>query len=389
MITVSAMGLNCPLGCGLSDIAASLRCGVSPGMRSEAGELGCGWTLCLGHAADPGGKDEVPAQLCEHASANNRLLLSAWRQLSAAAEEAARHCGPGRFGIILGTSTSGLAEADRYISSLRQGRSAGGYRYAQQELGDPARFLSALMGSDGPAYTISTACTSSMAAVSSAMALMEAGVIDAALTGGCDTLNRMTISGFASLGLLSAERCMPFCRDRRGITIGEAAGLMLLTRGHGPLYLAGAGHGSDACHMSAPHPGGRGAREAIARALNAAGLAAGDIGYLSLHGTGTQLNDAVEAAVVSDLFAGTPCSSLKHLTGHTLGAAGICALILACLILRDDMELPAQDFARSPRDEKLPPCRFVEGREHLHRDFVLCNAMAFGGSCAAVIAGRC
>ena len=388
MITVSAMGLNCPLGCGLRDIAANLSCGSSPGMRTGAGALSCGRMLCLGHA-DLREGDEIPPDLSEHASGNNRLLLSAWRQLAAAAGEELRRCGPGRFGIILGTSTSGLAEADRYISALHHGCSAGDYRYAQQELGDPARFLSALMGSDGPSYTISTACTSSMAAVSSAMALMHAGVIDAALTGGCDTLNRMTISGFASLGLLSAERCMPFCRDRRGITIGEAAGLMLLTRGHGPLYLAGAGHGSDASHMSAPHPDGRGAREAMARALAAAGLTADDIGYLSLHGTGTQINDAVEAAVVSDLFPATPCSSLKHLTGHTLGAAGVCALILACLILRDDLELPEQDFARSPRDEKLRPCRFVEGREHLCRDFVLCNAMAFGGSCAAVIAGRC
>lgn len=388
MITVAAMGLNCPLGCGLSDIAASLDTACSPGMRAETADwLGGGRRICLGYAG-PADHAGFPEGLAAHDSRNNRLLLSAWQQLADAAQAAAAACAPGRFGIILGTSTSGLAEADRYISSLRQGREAGGYCYAQQELGDPARFLAAMMDVSGPAYTVSTACTSSMAAVSSAMALMQAGVIDAALTGGCDTLNRMTISGFASLGLLSDERCMPFCRDRRGITIGEAAGLMLLTTGRGPLYLAGAGHGSDAWHMSAPHPGGRGSRQALARALETAGLQASDIGYLSLHGTGTQANDAAEAAVVSELFPVTPCSSVKHLTGHTLGAAGICALILACLILRDDLALPPQDFSRSPRDETLRPCRFVEGREHLRQDFVLCHAMAFGGSCAAVIAGR-
>lgn len=164
---------------------------------------------------------------------------------------------------------------------------------------------------------------------------------------------------------------------------------MLLTREPQPIALLGVGESSDAYHISAPHPQGEGAIRAIELALSDAGMAPDDIGYINLHGTATPLNDQIESRVVNALFGErVPCSSTKHLTGHTLGAAGITEAALSMLILQRNLPLPAQDFSQSPRDPALPPCGIITQPQPLERPVILSNSFAFGGNNASILLGR-
>ena len=164
---------------------------------------------------------------------------------------------------------------------------------------------------------------------------------------------------------------------------------MLLTREPQPIALLGVGESSDAHHISAPHPEGVGAIRAIQQALDNAGLIPEQLGYINLHGTATPLNDQIESRVVNALFGErVPCSSTKHLTGHTLGAAGITEAALSMLMLQHDLPLPVQDFSLSPRDPALPPCGIIEQPQPLERPFILSNSFAFGGNNASILLGR-
>lgn len=141
--------------------------------------------------------------------------------------------------------------------------------------------------------------------------------------------------------------------------------------------------------MSAPHPEGLGAQRAIIMALEQAGLAPHELGYINLHGTATRLNDQIEAAVVHQIFGETvPCSSTKHLTGHMLGAAGIGEAALCWLLLTRALHLPAQDFSDCERDDALPVCGLLTAPAPLTRPVILSNSFAFGGNNACLILGK-
>lgn len=317
------------------------------------------------------------------------LLLAALAQLAAPLQQTIARHGRDRVAVVMGTSTSGLDEGDARVSAAETGDGTAAWHYAQQELGDPARFVSEVLELDGPALTLSTACSSSARAIITGKRLIESGMVDAALVGGADTLSRMPVNGFHSLESLSRERCSPFSRDRSGITIGEGAALLLLTHDQGPVLLKGVGESSDAWHMSAPHPEGEGAGRAIEMALAEAGLTAHDIGYINMHGTATRLNDEIEARTVNRLFGErVPASSVKHLIGHTLGAAGAMEAALCWLILTEGLALPPQDFSRSPLDQTLARCGLLTAPAPLARPWILSNAFAFGGNNTSLILGR-
>lgn len=387
MIYISAVGMINALGNTLDEIAANLTRGVAPGMRPRTGWL-------QGHPeAVLGGVDgELPViadTFRDHRSRNNQLLLAALAQIQPQVDGAITRYGHERVAVVLGTSTSGLDEGDAHVNLTLNGEASTAWRYPQQELGDPSRFLSHWLALDGPAFTLSTACSSSARAIISGRRLIEAGLADVAIVGGADTLSRMPINGFHSLESLSTTRCQPFAEDRCGITIGEGAALMLLTREPQPIALLGIGESSDAYHISAPHPQGEGAIRAIQQALNDAEMAPADIGYINLHGTATPLNDRIESRVVNALFGeAVPCSSTKHLTGHTLGAAGITEAALSMLILQRNLPLPAQDFSLSPRDPALAPCGILTQPQTLKRPVILSNSFAFGGNNASILLGR-
>ncbi|MCI6797788.1 MAG: beta-ketoacyl-ACP synthase [Succinatimonas sp.] len=328
--------------------------------------------------------------LNEHNSRNNRLLLHTVLKIKAEIENALQRYAQDRIAVIVGTSTSGQDEADAFISN-RKLQDNVKYAYSMQELGDPACFLKKLFDLKGPAYTISTACTSSARALISASRLLRSDLCDCVIVAGCDTLNRMTINGFHSMGVLSESECTPFAKGRNGISIGEGAGVMLLSKDGNcdDVFFKGYGESSDAYHISSPDPDAFEAVTSMRDALKRAQLSCSDIDYLNLHGTGTLLNDAMESKAVKNLFTKIPCSSTKHFTGHTLGACGIIeACFLYILLKNPDCPLPAQDFSLKDYDDKLGEFGLLKvpssGKK---RHNMMSNSFAFGGNNVSIILG--
>jgi 3-oxoacyl-[acyl-carrier-protein] synthase-1 len=221
--------------------------------------------------------------------------------------------------------------------------------------------------------------------------MIEAGLIDAAVVGGVDSLCLTTLYGFHSLQLVSSTPCRPFDVNRSGISIGEAAAFLLLERApaapaSGSLLLLGVGESSDAYHMSSPHPQGRGAQRAMLDALESAHLQPSDIDYINLHGTGTPSNDSAEgAAVGAVLGSSTPASSTKGATGHTLGAAGALEVVICGLVLEHGL-LPA-GLNTHEVDPALPVAYLLENRQQTPR-YVMSNSFGFGGSNCSLVLGR-
>ncbi|MGE8097410.1 beta-ketoacyl-[acyl-carrier-protein] synthase family protein [Pseudomonas fluorescens] len=391
---LNALGLICSLGRNKHEVARKLFAGDCSGIRVEAG-----WVpeRSLPVAAVHGELPAIPAALKQHNTRNNQLLLDAALQIREDIEQAIQTYGRGRIGIVLGTSTSGIDEASRGIAHyLRDGQFPPEYDYQQQELGAPANFLADWLQLSGPAYVISTACTSSARALMSAQRLLDMGMCDAVLCGGVDSLCKLTLNGFSALDAVSEQRCNPFSVNRNGINIGEAAVLFLMSKHLGssqPIALLGSGASSDAHHISAPEPSGRGALQAMNKALRSAGLAPERINYLNLHGTATQHNDAMESLAVNSLFpAGVPCSSTKPMTGHTLGAAGALEAAFCWLSLsRENTRhaLPPQVWDGQP-DPQLPALSFVTAADRLEQRTARClmsNSFAFGGNNVSLIIG--
>jgi 3-oxoacyl-[acyl-carrier-protein] synthase I len=306
---------------------------------------------------------------------------------------AIRRFGRDRIAVVIGTSTSGIAEGEAAIARHHtDGHWPPGFHYRQQETGSGAHFLADLLDLTGPAFVVATACSSSAKALASARRLIRAGLADAAIVGGADTLCRMTVAGFASLEALSPTPCNPFSANRSGITIGEGGALFLLSPDPAEVALAGLGESSDAHHISAPDPQGGGALAAMTEALADAGLSADDIGYLNLHGTATRLNDSMEARAVAALFATpVPCSSTKAMTGHTLGAAGAVEAAILWLTLSRRWNpggLVPPHLWDGLADPDLPPLALALPGTRLERTAALSNSFAFGGSNCCLVLRR-
>ncbi|MFJ7798581.1 beta-ketoacyl-[acyl-carrier-protein] synthase family protein [Pseudomonas sp. NPDC096950] len=391
---LNALGLICALGRDKQEVARNLFAGDCSGMRSEAG-----WVLerSLPVAAVRGELAPIPPEMTEQRSRNNQLLLEAALQIRPDIDRAIQTNGPGRVGVVLGTSTSGIDEASRGLAHyVREHEFPDDYDYQQQELGAPANFLADWLQLSGPAYVISTACTSSARALMSAQRLLDLGMCDAVLCGGVDSLCKLTLNGFSALEAVSEQRCNPFSANRNGINIGEAAVLFLMSKSAGDtpaIALLGSGASSDAHHISAPEPTGRGAQQAMRKALSRAHLQPSQIGYLNLHGTATQHNDAMESLAVSALFPdGVPCSSTKPMTGHTLGAAGALEAAFCWLSLSADNPehaLPPHVWDGQP-DPDLPPLNWVTPAHRLASiapRYLMSNSFAFGGNNVSLIIG--
>ena len=391
---LNALGVICALGRDKHEVARKLFAGDCSGLRRESA-----WVpqRALPVAAVPGELAPIPAELAEHSTRNNQLLLEAALQIRGDIEQAIQTYGRERIGVVLGTSTSGIDEASRGLAHyIREQHFPAEYDYRQQELGAPANFLAEWLQLSGPAYVISTACTSSARALMSAQRLLDLGLCDAVLCGGVDSLCKLTLNGFSSLEAMSDERCNPFSANRNGINIGEAAVLFLMSKqpGAGPaIALLGAGASSDAHHISAPEPSGRGALQAMQKALSRAQLQAAQINYLNLHGTATQHNDAMESLAVAALFAeGVACSSTKPLTGHTLGAAGALEAAFCWLSLSVDNHkhaLPPHVWDGAA-DPALPALNWVTASTRLSSiapRYLMSNSFAFGGNNVSLIIG--
>jgi 3-oxoacyl-[acyl-carrier-protein] synthase-1 len=302
--------------------------------------------------------------------------------------------GASRIGIFAGTSTSGLLQTEHayHARDKATGMLPECFDYARtHNTYSLARYLREVLGLAGPAVVVSTACASTAKVFANAARMIAAGFCDAAIIGGADTVCATTLFGFASLGVMAPQPCRPFDAARNGISIGEAAGFVLLERPHErhgteTILLLGSGETADAYHMSAPHPEGEGARQAMALALAEAGLQPADIGYINLHGTATLAGDAAEDRAVSGLFGGrVPCSSTKGATGHTLGASGVIEAIFSTLAIQHGF-LPG-----SPQTQTLDPAfrsRYVLEPRTAPVDRVMSNSFGFGGVNCSLILGR-
>ncbi|WP_130470305.1 beta-ketoacyl-[acyl-carrier-protein] synthase family protein [Candidatus Magnetaquicoccus inordinatus] len=328
-------------------------------------------------------------------SRNNQVLWQLLQQIQPEVEHAISRYGANRIGVVLGSSTSGMKEAEEAIIHFRQqGIWPDRFAYPQQEPGSPALFLSQALDLHAPAYVVTTACSSSAKVFASARRLLKSRVCDAVLVGGVDTLCRFTAAGFQSLeSVTPSPPCNPFSRNRQGIHIGEGGALFLLSREPAPIALLGIGESSDAYHVSAPDPSGQGAALAVKQALQEANLTASAIDYVNLHGTATKLNDAMESTLFHRLYGTVPCSSTKALTGHTLGAAGAVETALLWLTLHPQWNpqalLPAHLWD-GEADPALPVLPWVIAGDSLSGRSVktmVSHSFAFGGSNCALLLG--
>ena len=296
--------------------------------------------------------------------------------------------GAGRCGLVLGTSTSGIDRTELAYRSLdATGRFAPHFHQpAVHNPHVPTSFAAEYLGVRGPSHTVSAACASSAKVFSTGKRWLEQGTVDAVVVGGADSLCLSVIQGFHSLQLVSPEPCRPFAVNRQGISLGEAAGFVLLTRERtdGSLRLLGVGESCDAYHMSSAPPDGAGARLAMERALQDAGFGMGQIDYVNLHGTGTRANDEIEGRVCGALIPrGTLASGTKGWTGHALGAAGIVEVVL-CL------EALATGLVPGTRNTSEPDTPFDLLLENVERSIgtALTNSFGFGGNNCSVVLGQ-
>ncbi len=335
--------------------------------------------------------DPLPATLAEYDCRNNRLAqagLAADGFADAVAAARGRY-GAERIAVILGTSTSGILSTEHaYRRRDATGRLPSDFHYAgTQNNYSLAAYVRAALGLHGPSQVISTACSSSAKVFASAARMIACGLADAAVVGGVDSLCLTTLYGFNSLELLSPQRCRPFDRDRDGISIGEGAGFALLEpRADAPLFLAGWGESADAHHMSTPHPEGLGARLAMRRALDAAGIGAGEVGYVNVHGTASRTNDVAEGhAIAAVLGEAVACSGTKGATGHLLGAAGITEAIVTLLALEHGV-LPGT--ANTANIDPAAGCRVLLDAERADVRHAMTNSFGFGGNNCSLVFGR-
>lgn len=339
----------------------------------------------------------LPADWAQWECRNNRLAWLALQQngvLDAVRDAIARH-GAERVAVVIGTSTSSIGATEEAYTRLA--RDADGtptfpadlQRPIIHTVHSPGGFVQHATGARGPCVTVATACSSSAKVFAQASRLIEAGLADAAIVGGVDTLCGSVLFGFNSLQLVSRHPCKPFDANRDGLSLGEAGGFAVVERagdGDSGLQLRGYGESSDAHHMSAPHPDGLGAQLAMRDALARGGVDAAEVGYLNLHGTATPANDRAEALAVAAVFPATlHASSTKAYTGHTLGAAGIVESVIALLALESG-RLPGILGSTTPDEACGPQIRFDDAHREIR--FAMNNSFGFGGNNCSLLFGR-
>ena len=392
-----------PLFLNHSAVASSAGIGLDSTVIA-LGEMRSGLARCgfetvaldtfVGQIADPL-LAPVRDDLIEFDCRNNRIAQLCLRQdgFEQAVTGAREKYGAARIGVFIGTSTSGILETElAYRRRDASGALPMDFRYGTtHNTYSVAWFVQTYFGLTGPSIAISTACSSSAKAFGSAARMIAAGLCDAAVVGGVDSLCLTTLYGFGSLGLLAPVGCRPFDADRNGISIGEGAGMVLLEKkAHGgsadSIALLGVGESSDAYHMSTPHPEGLGARMAMEQALMSAGLQPSGVDYINLHGTGTRSNDATEDKAVCAVFGNnTPCSSTKGWTGHTLGACGaIDAIICALAIERGFMPGSVNTHTVDPAFG----LRYLVDNRNQAPAVAMSNAFGFGGTNCSLLIGR-
>jgi len=394
-IYLNELGLACALGSDKKTVLANFLAGEQSFMKAD-NSFGIETVIGKVHAKLP----DLTQYGDYQNSRNNQLALLAFEQIAEKLSQVKSILGKEKdsevnIAVVIGTSTSGIASGEQSMQQyLATGEHNQDYHYAMQEMGATAEFIAKLAEANVSVYSISTACTSSAKALISGQRLLENDLADIVIAGGVDSLCKMTINGFNALESISPTHTQPFQAQRCGINIGEGAALFVMSKLAGDVALTGFGESSDAHHISAPHPDGKGAAQAMLAALDRASLSAQDISYINLHGTGTMQNDAMEAKAVSQVFSkATPCSASKQLHGHCLGAAGAIEAGLCWLLLSDvnqDNHYPKMKTSGDVdtnleeinliTDNQLPKQSLSPVLRHC-----MSNSYAFGGNNASLI----
>lgn len=342
---------------------------------------------CIGELQEP--LPALPERFVRYESRIARLALVLAEAMHESITRACERWGPERVAVVLGTSTGGLLETESAHAAVSTaGSLPPDYSLLHtHSLSATAELLQLVFGLTGPAFVVSTACSSSAKALASAQRLLHAGVADAVITGGLDTVCSLTLFGFHGLGILAPNQCRPFAGGRDGISIGEGGALLLLERaGDAAVALLGSGETSDAHHLSAPDPAGLGAEQAMRAALVQAHIEPRQVGYVNAHGTGTQLNDDAEALAIARVFGRGPVVvSTKGYTGHLLGAAG--ATEAAFCVAALEQSLTPVSLGSSPLATDWD-IRIGDEAGPLASRYALSNSFAFGGSNISLVFGR-
>lgn len=383
-IPITASSILSPLGGTLAEHRERLRAGLT-GLSPATPDL-----PILTHVGKVGVPlPPLPAPLRRYDTRATRMAAFLLQGIKAEVADAVERWGAQRVGIFLGNCNAGTAETeDALLHEMAHSALPTGYRFSEQHIFfGILHVMRILSGCTGPGAIISTACTASAKAFASAQRLIRAGVIDAAIVGGVDTLCRLTLHGFHSLGLTSSRACCPFGFKRDGLNLGEGGALMLLERaGASSVALLSVGESSDAFHVTTPAPGGVGAVLAMRKALASAELDAADIAFIQSHGTSTPANDAAEGSAIFSVFpACTPVVATKCYTGHLLGASGAAEAVLTQLSLEGGW-LPNSLFGGSI-DPNIPINLCARLTEFTGR-YAMSNSFGFGGSNCCVVLGR-
>jgi 3-oxoacyl-[acyl-carrier-protein] synthase II len=298
-------------------------------------------------------------------------------------------------GVCMGTTVaSQLNDIDFYATYRREGSAplTAVERYLD---GNLASFIAREIGANGPKITIVNACSSGTDAIGVALSWLRAGLCDIAIAGGADELNRVPYCGFNSLGIVSNEMCAPFDRDRKGLNLGEGAGVLVmetmssaLRRGiTSGLLLTGYGSAADAYHLTAPRPDGAGLKRAIASAMDESGIeqgiGSGKVGFINAHGTATHDNDKVEGKAIGELFGNEiRIVSTKGYTGHALGAAGGIEAVFTAAGLREGWIPGTAGFKTFDEEIGITP---VGGKTVVSGAYALSTSLAFGGNNSVIV----
>lgn len=387
-IYLSDFALVNPLGSNLNDIKNNMLIGKRCGLIENA-ILPNEGSLFVGSVEES--LPDLSGKAKHFNTRNNQLAKLALKSLADEVNDLKLTVTPDKIGVIVGTSTSGISEGENAVKAkLEAEEFPNDFDYRMQEMFNIAEFIADELAVKGPAFTISTACSSSAKAFVTAKELISSGVIDAAIVGGVDSLCGMTVNGFSALDSTSDGICQPSSVNRDGINLGEAAALCVLRKDKGSIKLLGCGESSDAHHMSAPHPEGEGAITSMQQAIDAAGISPADVDYINLHGTATAKNDAMEATAVNSLFGNnTPCSSVKGMIGHTLGAAGATEIGLCWLMMQNNNQNFIPHCWDNEKDPALAGVSLTKVGQKSKKPFKYClsNSFAFGGNNVSILIG--
>ena len=327
-----------------------------------------------------------------------RIADAALEQIRGDVESARARYGADRIGVCVGSCDNGSEGSfSAHKAYLTTGVFPQDYGIRFQSAGYTADFIAGKFWLAGPALTVSTACASSAGAIIKGAELIRAGLCDAVIAGGVDVASPTVLLGFNALEAVSTAITNPFSKNRKGITLGEGACFFMLgkDRTAQKIALLGAGESADAFHITAPRSDGSGAIQAMGQALARAGIEPDEVDYLNLHGTGTPLNDRMEALALARVFPGYTArplvSSTKPITGHTLGAAGALELALCWMTL----DAASQGKTAVPvhcwdevYDHELPKLRFAEPGTRMEKPRIcMSNSFAFGGCNVSLIIG--